>query len=305
MLHLPPLTTAMVGLSFLGVISTKSVSTQRAFLSWPPRAAIPRSKAARPCKMSGPTSSSGQTASPPRHSILFPLRFSPSMASSQRPCLLPVLPPLGFGSSVFGADDVAPSKPQRGIKRTSQHASKQNSPSSSSTRIPSCAREHILAERKRREKLTQRFIALSAIVPGLKKMDKASVLADAIKYIKELQEKVNQLEGAVNASKTEQSFVISGDDPADGDGKASPPLSQIEARISDKDVLIRICSEKANVHVTGLLGEIERSGLSIVHSNVVPFGSSTQYIAIIARMESKFALNVKDLIKKLRDNFLN
>ncbi|KAI4382095.1 hypothetical protein MLD38_008100 [Melastoma candidum] len=115
-------------------------------------------------------------------------------------------------------------------------------------------------------------------------MDKASVLADAIKYIKELQEKVNQLEGAVNASKTEQSFVISGDDPADGDGKASPPLSQIEARISDKDVLIRICSEKANVHVTGLLGEIERSGLSIVHSNVVPFGSSTQYIAIIARV---------------------
>ena len=32
------------------------------------------------------------------------------------------------------------------------------------------AKEHVLAERKRREKLTQRFIALSAIVPGLKKV---------------------------------------------------------------------------------------------------------------------------------------
>lgn len=30
--------------------------------------------------------------------------------------------------------------------------------------------DHILAERKRREKLSQRFIALSAIVPGLKKV---------------------------------------------------------------------------------------------------------------------------------------
>jgi hypothetical protein len=34
--------------------------------------------------------------------------------------------------------------------------------------------DHILAERKLREKLNQRFIALSKIVPGLKKMDKAS-----------------------------------------------------------------------------------------------------------------------------------
>lgn len=30
--------------------------------------------------------------------------------------------------------------------------------------------EHVMAERKRREKLTQRFIALSAVVPGLKKV---------------------------------------------------------------------------------------------------------------------------------------
>jgi len=33
---------------------------------------------------------------------------------------------------------------------------------------------HIMAERKRREKLSQKFIAPSAIVPGLKKMDKTS-----------------------------------------------------------------------------------------------------------------------------------
>lgn len=32
------------------------------------------------------------------------------------------------------------------------------------------AQDHILAERKRREKLSQRFIALSALVPGLKKV---------------------------------------------------------------------------------------------------------------------------------------
>lgn len=40
----------------------------------------------------------------------------------------------------------------------------------SMTRTPAHAQDHILAERKRREKLSQRFIALSAIVPGLKKV---------------------------------------------------------------------------------------------------------------------------------------
>lgn len=41
---------------------------------------------------------------------------------------------------------------------------------SSVTRTPAHAQVHIMAERKRREKLSQRFIALSAIVPGLKKV---------------------------------------------------------------------------------------------------------------------------------------
>lgn len=39
-------------------------------------------------------------------------------------------------------------------------------------RTASSNQEHILAERKRREKLSQRFVALSAIVPGLKKVSK-------------------------------------------------------------------------------------------------------------------------------------
>lgn len=40
----------------------------------------------------------------------------------------------------------------------------------SNNKTPAVTKDHILAERKRREKLSQRFIALSAIVPGLKKV---------------------------------------------------------------------------------------------------------------------------------------
>ncbi|KAL6502894.1 hypothetical protein OROHE_024062 [Orobanche hederae] len=53
---------------------------------------------------------------------------------------------------------------------------------------------HVEAERQRREKLNQRFYALRAVVPNISKMDKASLLGDAIAYITDLQTKIRVLE---------------------------------------------------------------------------------------------------------------
>ncbi|XP_022770593.1 transcription factor bHLH13-like [Durio zibethinus] len=53
---------------------------------------------------------------------------------------------------------------------------------------------HVEAERQRREKLNQRFYALRAVVPNISKMDKASLLGDAIAYINELQAKLKVME---------------------------------------------------------------------------------------------------------------
>lgn len=53
---------------------------------------------------------------------------------------------------------------------------------------------HVEAERQRREKLNQRFYALRAVVPNVSKMDKASLLADAVSYIQDLRRKLQDLE---------------------------------------------------------------------------------------------------------------
>ncbi|KAL8523086.1 hypothetical protein ACS0TY_013160 [Phlomoides rotata] len=53
---------------------------------------------------------------------------------------------------------------------------------------------HVEAERQRREKLNQRFYALRAVVPNISKMDKASLLGDAIAYISDLQTKIRIME---------------------------------------------------------------------------------------------------------------
>lgn len=56
------------------------------------------------------------------------------------------------------------------------------------------ALNHVEAERQRREKLNQRFYALRAVVPNISKMDKASLLGDAIAYITDLQSKIRVME---------------------------------------------------------------------------------------------------------------
>ncbi|KAJ1396573.1 Myc-type, basic helix-loop-helix [Sesbania bispinosa] len=124
--------------------------------------------------------------------------------------------------------------------------------------------DHVIAERKRREKLSQRFIALSALVPGLKKMDKASVLGEAIKYLKQMQEKVSALEEEQNRMKTVESVVIvkksqlSNDGEDSSSGTFDETLPEIEARFCESNVLIRLHCLKDKGVIEKTISEIEK-----------------------------------------------
>ncbi|XP_038978560.1 transcription factor bHLH18-like [Phoenix dactylifera] len=173
--------------------------------------------------------------------------------------------------------------------------------------------DHIIAERKRREKLSQRFIALSAIIPGLKKMDKASVLGDAIKYLKQLQEKVKSLEEQ-NTKRTVESAVLvkksqlSSDDVGSCDENfdghpSGESLPEIEAKMSEKSVLIKIHCEKSKGILVEALSEIEKLHLTVINASVIPFASSSLDITVVAQVEEEFSMTLKDLVKKLNSAF--
>ncbi|CAL9088539.1 unnamed protein product [Musa textilis] len=180
------------------------------------------------------------------------------------------------------------------------------------------AQEHIIAERNRREKLNQKFIALSAIIPGLKKADKASILGDAVRHVKELQGRVKALEDQ-NMERTVESVVLvtKAQLSADDDGGSSSdenfdgqpwqkPFPEIEAKVSGKMVLVRIHCENRKGVLVKILSEIEHLNLTITNTNVMPFLGSSINITVTAQarpifpMEEKFSLTVKDLVRKLK-----
>ncbi|AQK63231.1 symbiotic ammonium transporter [Zea mays] len=176
--------------------------------------------------------------------------------------------------------------------------------------------DHILAERKRREKLSQRFIALSKIVPGLKKMDKASVLGDAIKYVKQLQDQVKGLEDDARRRPVEAAVLVkksqlsadddegsSCDDNSVGAEASATLLPEIEARLSGRTVLVRVhCDNRKGVLIAAL-SEVERLGLSVMNTNVLPFTASSLDITIMAMAGDDFCLSAKDIVKKLNQAF--
>ncbi|KAI3808497.1 hypothetical protein L1987_24448 [Smallanthus sonchifolius] len=175
-----------------------------------------------------------------------------------------------------------------------------------SVRSPIQVQDHVLAERKRREKLAQRFISLSSLLPDLKKMDKATVLQDAAKYIQELQNRVKELEGLPGLITCKRSRLSSSDDNGSSSNEAnfeensSHSNSEIEVRMSGSSLLVEIYSRTNCVSLAEVLSEMQKLGLSIISCSTMPFAETTLLVTIVAQKNDDFFMSSADLVKNLQ-----
>ncbi|XP_057467104.1 transcription factor bHLH35-like isoform X1 [Actinidia eriantha] len=179
----------------------------------------------------------------------------------------------------------------------------------------SAASKNIVSERNRRKKLNERLFALRAVVPKISKMDKASIIKDAIDYIQELhdqerriQAEILQLEsGKLNENgvfdfkeempdllrskkkRIDQSFDF-------GESRASPieDLDLSVSYVGEKTVVVSLtCNKRTNTMVK-LCEVFETLKLKIIAANISAFsGRLLKTVFLQADEEEKDLLKIK------------
>ncbi|KAJ0430467.1 putative transcription factor bHLH family [Helianthus annuus] len=157
------------------------------------------------------------------------------------------------------------------------------------------AGNHVEAERQRREKLNQRFYALRSVVPTVSRMDKASLLSDAVCYINKLKEKVTYLEsqlhrrnnhqGKPKKMKVEMVDTMENHEQNSNTGdlylsskktsrvnkttkNKTSSLKEVEVKIVGSNVMIRVQSGNTDVQAGKLMDALREMKAQIQHASM-------------------------------------
>ncbi|KAI4335352.1 hypothetical protein L6164_014005 [Bauhinia variegata] len=181
----------------------------------------------------------------------------------------------------------------------------------------SAASKNIVSERNRRKKLNERLFALRAVVPNISKMDKASIIKDAIEYIqhlheqeKNIQAEIMELEsGKLNKNpscdfeqelpvllrskkkKTDQQQLY------DSVSSRNSPIEVLELRVSymgERTVVVSLTCSKRTDTMVKLCEVFESLKLKIITANITTFsGRLLKTVFIEADEEEKDVLRIK------------
>ncbi|XP_037474077.1 transcription factor BHLH42-like [Triticum dicoccoides] len=148
---------------------------------------------------------------------------------------------------------------------------------------------HVMQERKRREKLNERFIILRSLVPFVTKMDKASILGDTIEYVKQLTKRIQDLESSTvrgAAMPKEKRALLTGKEgPSSSSGSSSsaPVATDVQVSIIESDALLELrCPDRR-----GLLVTIMQALQEQLRLEVTSVQASSDHGVLLAEMRAK------------------
>ncbi|KAF8053182.1 hypothetical protein N665_1455s0006 [Sinapis alba] len=178
--------------------------------------------------------------------------------------------------------------------------------------------KNLLAERRRRKKLNDRLYALRSLVPRITKLDRASILGDAINYVKELQNEAKELQDELEEnSETEDGSnrqqagmslngtVVTGFHPglscnsnvpnlkqdvdlenANDKGQEMEPQVDV-AQLDGREFFVKVICEYKPGGFTRLMEALDSLGLEVTNANTTRFLSLVSNVFKVEKTDSE------------------
>ncbi|KAK2981713.1 hypothetical protein RJ640_005965 [Escallonia rubra] len=162
--------------------------------------------------------------------------------------------------------------------------------------------KNLMAERRRRKRLNDRLSMLRSVVPKISKMDRTSILGDTIDYMKELLERINNLQEEIEVGSSQHQNLMSifKDVKPNEVLVRNSPKFDVERR--NTDTRIEICCAGKSGLLLSTVNTLEALGVEIQHCVISCFNDFSMQASCSEELEQRSILSSEDIKQALFRN---
>ncbi|OVA10255.1 Myc-type [Macleaya cordata] len=161
--------------------------------------------------------------------------------------------------------------------------------------------KNLMAERRRRKRLNDRLSMLRSVVPKISKMDRTSIVGDTIDYMKELIEKIKNLQQEIQVG-SDQLNLISIFKELKQDEIIVRSSPKFDAERRDKDTRIEICCAGKPGVLLSSVTTLETLGLDIQQCVISCFNEFSMQASCSEELEQRTMTSTDEIKQALFRN---